>query len=244
MSFYYKVVMQAQKTSSKSTKNIGDIKNRKDGVAVYVNRDLRSKLIDGLLTALLLLLLTIVVVFFVAPINRQFGYPGLLVYTLILLALSAYTLDRSLNTRLPETTRAWYGLIGGMLAWNVAVFSSRMALSDLLSDAYLLIFILLTLIVITLWHRVFPISVKFFSQALLLSWLCQYLQSKAVIMDQFLKSLTGSFNWVSYLAILGVMGTLFWLFFYSDRRIKRMWGALWIWFFLAMLVYVTHGGAI
>jgi hypothetical protein len=236
--------MQANKTSSKSAKNIGELDLKGESIGVHLKQDLLSKLIDGLLAALFLLLLTVVVDIFVRPINQQFGSPGLLVYTLAILALSVFTLDRSLNTGLPETTRGWYGLVGGMLAWAVAVFSLKMAMVDVLGDANILLFILLALVVATLWRRVLPIGSKFFSLALLLSWIGQYFQTKMSIIDQFLPSLAGSFNWESYLAVLAVIATFFWLFFYSDRRLKRLWAALWIWFFLAVLIYVTHGSLI
>ena len=150
--------MQAHKTSPKSTKKIGELELKGDSIGMILKQDFRSKLIDGLLAALLLLLLTVVVDILVRPINQQFGIPGLLVYSLAVLALSVFTLDRSLNTRLPETTRGWYGLAGGMLAWAVAVFSSKMALLDVLGDSNILIFILLALIVATLWRRVLPIG--------------------------------------------------------------------------------------
>ncbi|MDR3572816.1 MAG: hypothetical protein P4L50_03055 [Anaerolineaceae bacterium] len=233
--------MQAQKTSSKSSKNLVDLDVKYISIGEHLKQDIHSKLVDGLLAALFFLLLMVVVDILVGPINQQFGNPGLLVYTLAILALSVFTLDRSLNTRLPETTRAWYGLIGGMLGWSVALFSSKMAQSDIFGDANILIFILVALVVATLWRRVLPIGCKFFALALSLSWIGQYLQTKAVIINQFLPSLNGAFNWESYLAILAVIAALFWLFYYSDRRLKRLWSAIWIWFFLALLVYAVHG---
>jgi hypothetical protein len=236
--------MQAQKTSSKSTKNIVELDLSGSSIGAHLKQDLRSKLTDGLLAAFFLLLLTVVVDIFVRPINQQFGNPGLLIYTLAILALSILTLDRSLNTRLPEMTRGWYGLAGGILAWAVAVFSTKMANADVLGDANIIIFILLALVVATLWRRVLPIGSKFFSLAILFSWFGQYFQTKIAIIDQFFPSLAGSFNWESYVAILAVIGTFFWLFFYSDRRLKRLWAALWIWFFLAVLIYITHGSLI
>ena len=170
--------MQAQKTSSKSTKNRIELDIQGGSIGVHIKQDLHSKLIDGLLPAVFLLLLTVIVDIFVRPINQQFGLPGLLVYSLAVLALSVFTLDRSLNTRLPETTRCWYGLVGGILAWSVVVFSSKMTLSDVLSNANILIFILLALLIATLWRRVLPIGSKFFAMALLLSWIGQYFQTK------------------------------------------------------------------
>jgi len=239
-----KETMQAQKTSSKSAKKMIELDLKGGGIVSQLKKDLRSKLIDGLLAAFFLLLLMVVMNIFVQLINQQFGNPGLLVYTLVILALSVFTLDRSLNTRLPETTRGWYGLVGGMLAWAVAVCSSNMAMVDVLGDANILIFLMVALVVTTLWRRVLPIGSKFFSLALLLCWIAQYFQTKMTIIDHFLPSLPGSFHWGSYLAVLAVIATFFWLFFYSDRRLKRLWASLWIWFFLALLIYFTHGSLI
>ena len=62
---------------------------------------------DGLLVVLAMLLLVLFTELLVHPIIKQFGTSGLLVYTLGLLALGMYFLDRTISP-IPECQRAWH----------------------------------------------------------------------------------------------------------------------------------------
>ncbi|HMN60482.1 MAG TPA: hypothetical protein PJ988_08970, partial [Anaerolinea sp.] len=73
-------------------------------------RDLRSKLMDGLLPTLALYLLAVLVLLPAPLFQTYWGGPGLLLYLLSLLAIAMYSLQRALVTRYSEVTRAWYGM--------------------------------------------------------------------------------------------------------------------------------------
>ena len=84
-------------------------------------RDLRSKILDGLLPALVLYLLLMLILFGLKPIQAFFGGPGLLVYVIGLLGVAMFSLQRSLMTSMSESARAWYGMAAiqnGGLALN------------------------------------------------------------------------------------------------------------------------------
>ena len=82
-------------------------------------RDLRSKLLDGLLPAVALYLLAMPVLLPVDLIDWRFGRSGLLVYILGLMGIAMFSLQRGLVSRYSETARAWYGMAGGLRAWSV-----------------------------------------------------------------------------------------------------------------------------
>ena len=63
--------------------------------------DLRSKLIDGLLASGVLVLLSVLVILLVNPILVIFDRPGMLVYTVVLVAITAICLERSMSNRDP-----------------------------------------------------------------------------------------------------------------------------------------------
>ena len=84
---------------------------------MHWKQDLRSKLQDGLIPALVLFLLLIMSILLVQPIQNMTGRPGLLIYILSLMALSVYCLEHSLQTGRPDTSHAWFGMAGGLLGW-------------------------------------------------------------------------------------------------------------------------------
>jgi hypothetical protein len=214
--------------------------NVKDVGNIRWKQDLRSKLVDGVLTALLLCLVTIVVALLARPIQELYGKPGMLVYTLAILALAIFHLDRSLVTRFPETTRAWFGVIGGLLAWTVTDFSAELGGFQVTSATSLLSAILLALVVATLWRKVLTLGVRFFALAYLLAWMGNLFLAGQNLLEQWLPPIPISASLTSYLAILAVMVTLWWLFFNTERRLERMWAAIWLWFFIAIIFLASY----
>jgi hypothetical protein len=57
---------------------------------VHWKEDLSSKLMDGLLAGVILYFLLVFMVILVRPIQASVGRPGLLIYTLSLIALSVF----------------------------------------------------------------------------------------------------------------------------------------------------------
>ena len=78
-------------------------------------RDLKSKLIDGLLVFALIFLSMIVLSLLVVPFAMLLGKPGLLIYALVLLAVSIICLDRGLIER---ESSDFFGLVWHC-RWNI-----------------------------------------------------------------------------------------------------------------------------
>lgn len=207
------------------------------------NREWWSKLTDGLLPALILILLWRTISLAVAAIDAQFGMPGLLIYGLGLLAISMFSLQQALLARHSETLRAWYGIVGGFLAWSVAEVCAHLGLPILPSLAGVLMLIMVGLIVALLWRSVFPLGVRFFSLTLLLNWSAfifiqvqEWLASRSPI---FLLSMRVT----GVAAVFAALLTVGWILFQSRRRVQRVSGALVVWF-LITLVFFTFRTAV
>lgn len=204
-----------------------------------LSRAWRSKLVDGVLAAVVLYLTWLIVAITLEPIKVAFGAPGLLVYVLGLMAVALYALQQSLSHQHSEPTRAWFGLAGGFLAWAVVSISGRLGL-PVEKAAGAILYIMVALIVVLLW-RVLPIGPRFFGLAFLLNWLGSIIMHAGKVLAQFSPVFDLLYRATGYLAILfGVLG-LGWILFFSQRRIERIAGALGLWFLASLAVYVFWG---
>ncbi len=199
-------------------------------------QDWRSKIIDGVLPAVVLLIMLLFLNILVPPVQMLGGQPGLLLYALVLLAAAAVFLERS---TMPDDTglrRAAWGMAAGLFLWNVIRLSNEM--SPLFStNAGNLILMALLVVFATLWRRVFPLGVRFFAVALLANWcsaaLVYQMQLAAQqslffsLIEQFSKNLAGAAS----------LMVLVWIFGYSQNRIQRLWAALWLWVILSHALY-------
>lgn len=201
------------------------------------NREWWSKLTDGLLPVLIMILLWQTISLAMYAITATFNTPGLLVFVLGLLAISMFSLQQSIVQRHSETIRAWYGMVGGFLAWSVAEGCAQLGVPILPNIAGVLMFIMVALIVRLLWRSVFPLGVRFFSLTLLLNWSAyiflnvqEWLASRSPIFALSLR-VTG------IIALLTALLTVFWILFQTNRRFQRVSGALAVWFLLTVVFY-------
>lgn len=188
-------------------------------------RDLRSKLMDGLLPSLALYLLAVLVLLPAPLFQAYWGGPGLLLYLLALLAIAMFSLQRALVTRYSEVTRAWYGMAGGLLAWSVVELAGALETRPLFGPTPAVLLIMAGLITVLLW-RPLPVGARFFLAACLADGVRQ-------LTLQFIGSVSG---WSPALQVLylgigvgaagGVVFALAWIFVFSEWQVQRMWGAL------------------
>lgn len=202
--------------------------------------DLRSKVLDGVVPAAVLLLMMLTVLISVGPIHSLFGGPGTMILNLGLLAVSMFSLHRSLVVRFAETTRAWYGMAGGLLAWSVIEISGLTGVSQIASLNGLMLLILVSLIAAQLW-RSFPVGGRYFIMIFLAYWTAQ-------IIVGFLEAISGrSFLfWMLYrlwgiASALGLLGVIWWIFSLSERRSQRTWASLALVVLATMALYVFWG---
>ncbi len=204
-------------------------------------RDLTSKLLDGLLPALVLYLLFMLVALGLKPIRAIFGGPGLLIYALGLLGVAMFSLQRALVPRFSETTRAWYGMAAGLLAWAVTEIGGLMDGSELFTPRGAILLLMLTLVTVLLWRAGQPLGVRFFLITFLANW-------SGDVTVTFLQRAAGlgaplRVFYYSMGALCGVSAiTIFlWMFFRSQRRVERIWASLWAVLLAVGAVYIFRG---
>ena len=210
-------------------------------IQVAISRDGWSKLTDGLLAAVILYLLWLFVVLAIRPIEQRFGQPGLLVYTLGLLAVAMYALQQAIFQRHSETTRAWYGIASGSLAWSVMEVSTFLGAPILANAGGVILMIMVSLIFTLLWRSALPLGMKFFGVTLLMNW-AEYILMQV---QSWLSSLSPifalSYRITGYLALFGIVLAIGYIFSYSRRRLQRVCAALLVWFFASLALYVFWG---
>jgi hypothetical protein len=202
------------------------------------NHEWWSKIADGLAAAGLITLLWFTVTLVIRPIQNQLGQPGLLVYGLGLLAISMFSLQQSLVPRRGETSRAWFGIAGGLLAWSVARVTAEMGVPILPSLAGVIQLMMAGLIVFLLWRSVLPLGARFFSLTFLLSWsayiflaIHTYLAQLAPFFAVLLRVLGVAAGFLTLLLVA-------WILFQTRRRIQRISGALAVWFLITVMVEI------
>lgn len=204
--------------------------------------DLRSKLMDGLGAAFILYLGMLTMAMMVRPVQNLSGSAGVLVYIVVLLAISIFCLERSLVTRWGERTRAWWGMAGGLLAWSVTMVSNNLGAVELISLPGITMLMMVGLIVSVLWRRVLPLGVRFYAFSYMLFWAGTIFLGIQGYFGQVSHLLKGLY-WVN--GILAAAGGLYMVYFIlikTTRRIPRLWGGLWLCFFLITLQIVVRRG--
>jgi hypothetical protein len=191
-----------------------------------LRRDLYSKILDGLLPAVVLYLLLMLVLFSLAPIRVMFGGPGLLVYVLGLLAVAMYSLQRALSLGLSESTRAWYGIAAGVLAWAVVLISGLLEPVADLGPRGLVLLILVALVGALLWRQNLPLGGRFFWITFCANWSGSLFLFYFEIVSTWNPFLTLLFRLTGYAAAVGSGFLLAWMMLYSQRRIQRIWASL------------------
>jgi len=189
-------------------------------------RDLRSKLLDGLLPAVALYLLAVLVLLPVDLIEWRFGRSGLLLYILGLMGIAMFSLQRALVSRYSETARAWYGMAGGLLAWSVIEIGALLDNRPVSGAATMVVMMMAALVTLLLWRPHLPLGARFF----LVASLAYGTAHLALI---FIRSFSGwspallvFYRIVGFISTAGTMGILAWIFLFSEWRTQRMWAAL------------------
>lgn len=204
-----------------------------------ISREWHSKLVEGVLAAIVLCLMWFIVALSIGPVEGAFGKPGLLVYVLGVMAVSLFALQQALAHRHSEPVRAWFGTAGGFLAWVVVLICAHFGL-PVEKSAGLILMMMVSLIVLLLW-RVLPVGPRFFGLAFLLNWFSRILMYAGEVLAKFSPVFDLLYRATGYLAMLfGTLG-LGWILFFSKRRIERIAGALGLWFLVSLALYVFQG---
>jgi len=210
-----------------------------------IRHDLRDKIINGICSGVGLLVLTVGLRFLTGLSKVIFGSPGVLALTFGILAATILCLDRSLVFHLSDTARAWYGMVGGVLAWMLVILNNSLEGDLYFNQSFILALIMTSLVVSVLWRRILPLGGKFFAMTFLLGWGNSLL---LLVKQQFEISYLWSIQivWVivGYLAILGVIVVVGWLLTFSERRLQRLWGGVVLWILGSLAFEVLWGVAV
>lgn len=203
-----------------------------------LTNELRDKIQDGILPAVLFFLVMLVSNLVGIILNDLFNRLGVMVFVLLLLALGMYCLEQSVLNRHSEAYRAFIGAMGGVLAWEVVSLSKYLGANALNNLAGLVLLILVAMVVAILWQRGLPFGVKYFSTVFLLNWTILLL----------LGGLYGYFNWSSVFVlcyrILGVaaliasFGTLVYIIWQSISNTQRIRASVYLWGFLVIGLFM------
>lgn len=197
-------------------------------------QDLYSKLMDGVLPGFFLFLLMVTIALLQAPIRSIIGRPGILVYAIVLVSITIYSLEHAILSRFTDVPRLLWGMVGGILAWTVTAMANRTGSMGMTGEMGFILFILFGLIVVTLWRHVLPLGVRYFMLAFLMNWAAQLLLHGQPDLTTYsavfvvLRLISG------YTALLAALGIVVWLFFRSQDRLQRIKVSLWFYFCLAV----------
>jgi len=210
------------------------------------NFEIRSKLLDGLLAPLVLILITILVALLIRPVEILFQRPGLLVYTVVLLAAAVVSLERSVVLRFPDAVRALWGIVGGLLTWTVIELSTMIGEQGIISQTGVILLMLVGLIVGVLWKKVLPLGVKFYTVTFLGGWIGHLsLNGIRFVLDMNKDSAAANTIQMIGFSVIGVCVIIMgWIFLQSKSRIQRLWGTVALWLCAVLLLYIFRGGLV
>lgn len=211
-------------------------------VAVEQSSDgLLSRIIDGTLPALTLLVLTLMVDLLIYPIQASAKIEGLFIYFFVILALGIYSLDRSTAARNNETSRALWGMAGGLFLWHAVWMIQLFANFDFESPGLILILLIVTLVGLTLWRPVLPLGAKFFLLSFLMSWYSRIFVIQLLGLSAFGLIPAGTFYLTGFLALVAALICIGYLIYKAEFRVQRYWVALVLWQVSLIGLSVTMG---
>lgn len=206
-----------------------------------IRKDLGSKLVDGIGSAGIMFVLLLLLFFLKRPFSQILGRPGLLAYEVILLALSVIYLDRALMPRFSGTRQAWNGIIGGVILWPVIYLALELGKQVYSGLTTALLFLMVGLIIGALWRRVPQIGLRFYTQTFLMNFFLYLIKMGVEIWTPRLGFLAEIWRIIGFLSIPAAVITAGWMFYYSEKRIQRIWFGVWVWFFLMLMATVFLG---
>jgi hypothetical protein len=204
--------------------------------------DLRSKLIDGLLAAGVLVLLDVLIILFVNPIMVIFDRPGMLVYTVVLVAIAAICLERSMSSRDPEMTRAWWGILSGVGAWIVIKFSDWLGSQAIINETGVINLMLALLVASVIWRKVNFVGLHYFILVFFMGWLVHVGLASLMFLSSYMPQFHTILSGTGILFGVVMAASVLFIIVRSQTRMERLNAALVIWLSAMIMIYVFRGG--
>ncbi len=204
--------------------------------------DLRSKLTDGVLAGGVLLMLDLLMIFLIKPIQLIFENQGILVYTVILIALAVFCLERSLALRDPDITRAWWGILGGMVTWAVVELSNWLGNQMVTNETGVLLFLFFLLVISVVWRRIAPLGLRYFFILAVLGWFAHAGLTSLIFLVGRLPQMSSILLGIGYASLAVILLSIVYIFVRSQTRLERINTAIVIWTAGMIAIYVFRGG--
>ena len=206
--------------------------------------ELRSKLVDGLLAGGVLVLLELLLILLIKPVQMIFGRPGLLVYTVSLMAVGVLCLEQSLSALKDEWEQVWWGTLGGILGWVVIELSTWLGGQSMIGETAIFSLMFIFLIVSSLWRHTHLPGFRYFVLLILLGWVGHVAIQGLVMLVSYMPQLGMTLQMLGVLAGLGLAAAQVYNFFGTHSRQERLDAAIMSWFAVMVLIYAFRGGFI
>jgi len=185
-----------------------------------------SKLYDGFGTSLFLLGLVFSTRLMNLIFNKYFGYPGLFIFSLILLLIGILLLARGVVRDLDENKQATYGLSAGVLLWQAPAFLHLTNELGLFNSFAIMAFGLVALFLILFWRRINLVAIRFFGLVFLGMWGGSFLISNGEFMHGWNTPQVFMFFAVRLASLAGILVFTWWIIFRSSNSMQRKVSAI------------------
>lgn len=217
------------------------IQQSKQQIEQPVNLERRSKLRDGVGASLAFLALVLGLIV-VTILMKRLGTTALAVETAVTLALAIFCLVRSLQPHRSVVAQAWYGIIGGFLAWTTTESSALLGFTSLDHEGNVVLFVLAALALVVLARSgTLALGARFWLLAFVLNWfghIVLFVQ-RYLATDYPIFAVTYRLSGV--VAAVAIAGIYIWIFTRSKTRIQRLQAALWVFVMAIIVAYAIRG---
>ena len=199
----------------------------------FINESV-SKILDGIGGALQLLLILAVTSLIFLPAARSLNTLGEILYLAVLISGGVYFLYKSLTPHQTEARSASFGMLSGLLLWQTINYSGLSGRLGLYDRNGWLFWAAAALVVVFLWIKVFPLSLRFFTLLMLLNWLGKLYVTNLELSGSWPVLLETIFSAFRYLGIAGIAVSVWFILFRSRSVLERKYGAAALYFFVLL----------
>ena len=198
--------------------------------------ELRSKFFDGIVSALIMMIIMYPLIILFRFLT-QWGTTSYWVAAVLCLVAGIWMLYRATLEKLSEVGAAWYGIVGGLLAWTVTEISHELGMIDIEDADVVLVLALFIAFLVVLW-KYFPSGAKFWIMIFMMNWAGHvYIHVDQEVLGEAAKTLL-----IVTAAGYGLLlvGLFYWIFARTTSRVQRLWGGLWVWHALSMIFFLLR----
>lgn len=207
-----------------------------------MDHDWRSKLLDTPAMGMGIVVVHLALLMLLSFFDRIADRLGVIIFVFVLLMIAIFFLERATILRFPDAWRARSGILAGLTAWVFVSGAWLVGGQEISNTADALILVMVILICVTLWRRVFSTGVQFFAITFLFAWMGR------IILTGFDQLQNGRlityhvFTWAAIVFGILSLGVVAWSLLRSRSRIQRLLMAVMLWFCLMVVIFSLRGG--